>query len=316
MAGAPLRSNQQRKGNTFMPNLNSHTPGTKPPTAEEAEPRKAPHEPAAQSLQSLAEKSVFSTPTQRLPIMTTPDLDVSSTNTKNQADAAKNAKQSKPPSKDAPLNQELADSSKEVAATASHVVDTAKHAVADSSKEVATTASHVVDTAKHAVAEGKEQLGSAASEVVTRVESAAEKVKERGEELLHSAAEQASELYDSASETVHEVADSAGELARGAGRSLLRASESSARFVGSHALPLTAVGLSLAWLTWSIRSQSNPSRRVVDVSYAPTRARRAATLRADDRTPVTRPLGANVTDGTTTSPKLMGARAIDRDLGY
>ncbi|HEX5655951.1 MAG TPA: hypothetical protein VFX59_02100 [Polyangiales bacterium] len=79
-------------------------------------------------------------------------------------------------------------------------------------------------------------------------------------------------------------------------------------FLGTHALPLSVIGLGLGWLALSIRSQS----RVRDQASLPP-PRHVPTLRGAYREPLTyseEPRDQR-SDGTSATPKLLGVRTLD-----
>lgn len=117
--------------------------------------------------------------------------------------------------------------------------------------------------------------------VAHSAQDAAQQVRERSAQLLHQAEDRAVEAYQTArtyaADTAQQLGARAQRVARRTASYARSSGERGGRFVSAHTLPLTALGLSLGWLAWSISRQ--------DRQYgAPPRqgGRRMPTLRRRD----------------------------------
>jgi ElaB/YqjD/DUF883 family membrane-anchored ribosome-binding protein len=178
--------------------------------------------------------------------------------------------------------------------------------------------------AKDSLRQAKDSASALASTTAARVEDKLEQVKEQGQQLLHDASEKAGRAYRSASDYAHQAADGVRHQAHAAGQYAQRAGGESLSFMSTHALPLSMIGLGVGWLAVSMRAHSRRRYTYVDQvdrqtmptlrgkyreplagDYAePVREQRASDHRAAYGEP-------QVSDGTSTSKKLIGVRTLD-----
>lgn len=211
---------------------------------------------------------------------------------------------------------------------AHEIASAASYAAADKARQVRDQADSSASAAQSKVGSLAHEAGAAAKSASERVEGAARgvvsgakevlsDVKQEASALLHDAQDAAVDTYDSARGYAVNVAHDASELAQRASERTVsyvrRASTATGKFATVHALPLAAVGASLGWLAWSMRSNSRRSEREL-----PTRTPRlSATLEAR-RPPIQEPrdVRASRSAPTTSSAKLMGVRGPDTRYEY
>jgi len=179
-------------------------------------------------------------------------------------------------------------------------------------------ASSLAREAGAAAKQATDRVESAARGVVSGAKEALSDVRHEASALLHDAHDVAVDSYDSARGYALDVAHDASALAQHASERtadyVRRASTATGRFATVHALPLAAVGASLGWLAWSMRSHSR--RRAPE--FAPPTPRLRATLAArrppiqDDARELRTSRGASTTSGA----KLMGVRSPDVRYEY
>ena len=206
---------------------------------------------------------------------------------------------------------------------AHEIASAASHGAADKARQVREQVDSGTSSAQHRAANLAHEAGAAAKQATDRVESAArgvvsgamEKlsdVKQEAGALLHDAQDAAVDSYDTARDYALGVAHDASELAQRASERTVsyarRASTATGKFATVHALPLAALGASLGWLAWSVRSNSRRSEQ----GLAPRTPRLRATLEGR-RPPSQEPRepGASRSAPTTSGAKLIGVRVSD-----
>ena len=183
----------------------------------------------------------------------------------------------------------------------------------DGAHQIASAASNVLADKTHeagaAVKQTSERVESAARGVVSGTKEVLNDVTHQASALLHDAQDVALDSYDAARDYALDAVHDASELAQRASERTVRyvrgASTATGKFATIHALPLLAVGASLAWLAWSVRSNSR--RTELDLARRTPRSR--ATLEAR-RAPIQeqRELRASSVAPTTSGAKLLGVR--------
>lgn len=229
-------------------------------------------------------------------------------------------------SKSLELGALATDHTTSVSAGQSRSVSSQVAAGASSAKQKASDLAHDAKSAASHLS--GEQVGEVARNAISSAKAAVEHVKDESSTLLHDAREVASESYQSAREYALDTAHDARELAQRTGRQVgtyvRRSSAGTVRFFGTHALPLSAVGLGLGWLAWSIRNDLRARRyettpvptrlsATLETRRPPARSEDALRYEARYEEPY-RTRDLPLTGATSTGQKLMGVRV--RDGGY
>lgn len=168
------------------------------------------------------------------------------------------------------------------------------------------------DEAGAAVKQTADRFESAARGVASGAKEVLREVTHEASALLHDAQDVAVDSYDAAREYAADLVHDASELAQHASertvRYVRRSSTATGNFASAHALPLVALGASLGWLAWSVRSKGRRSPRELAPGTPglrpPVEARRAPVQES-------RELWASRAAPTTSGAKLMGVRVPD-----
>jgi ElaB/YqjD/DUF883 family membrane-anchored ribosome-binding protein len=205
---------------------------------------------------------------------------------------------------------------------AHEIASAASNAVADKARQVREQVESATSSTQRKASTLAQEAAGAVKQTTGRVESAARGVVAGAKEVLNEVTHDASaaldhaqdiaaDSYEAARDYTADVVDEASELARRASERTVayarRTRTATGQFATLHALPLVAVGASLAWLAWSIRSNSQRRQQ-----YLAPRTPRPA--RQEVRRPPVqewRELGAWPVAPTTSGAKLMGVPVPD-----